>query len=183
MQIHWRAPDAIGERERRRCESRLVRLAEDRHDLVDVWIDVRARTHHRHGGDEVSIRALVRGAEIAARKKGNPSEVALSDALAAFEREIRTLRERREDLRTGALARGSTPPHLGILERIFFERGYGFILTDSGDQIYFHRNSVQGGLDFDSLVEGQRVALNYEPGREGPQATVVRPAPPDAPSL
>jgi cold shock CspA family protein len=74
------------------------------------------------------------------------------------------------------------PPHLGIVDRIFPEDGYGFVLTDAGEQVYFHRNAVQGALDFEGLVEGDRVSLNLEAGDEGPQATVVLPAPPDAPA-
>ena len=67
---------------------------------------------------------------------------------------------------------------LGVIDRIFREEGYGFILTDDGEQVYFHRNAVKEGLDFDRLEEAERVALNVEAGNEGPQATtVVRPPP------
>ena len=73
------------------------------------------------------------------------------------------------------------PPELGIVDAVFGAAGYGFILTDGGEQIYFHRNAVQGALAFERLTEGDRVGLNYEAGERGLQATVVRPAPPDAP--
>jgi ribosome-associated translation inhibitor RaiA len=43
---------------------------------------------------------------------------------------------------------------------------------------YFHRNAVKEGLDFDRLEEADRVGLNVEPGREGPQATTVVAPPP-----
>ena len=68
--------------------------------------------------------------------------------------------------------------HLGIVDRVFREDGYGFILTDDGEQVYFHRNAVKEGLAFDRLEEADRVALNMEPGREGPQATAVFAPPP-----
>ena len=44
--------------------------------------------------------------------------------------------------------------------------------------MYFHRNALHGGLDFERLEEGQRVGLDVEGGEKGLQATVVRPPPP-----
>jgi cold shock CspA family protein len=77
--------------------------------------------------------------------------------------------------------RPAPPPELGIVDELFLDEGYGFIVTDAGERVYFHRNAVHGGLEFEQLAEGQRVGLNLEGGAEGPQATVVVSAPPDAP--
>jgi CspA family cold shock protein len=74
------------------------------------------------------------------------------------------------------------PPELGIIDEVFADQGYGFILTDGGESVYFHGNALHGGLELEGLEEGQRVAFNIEGGEKGLQATVVRPAPPDAPS-
>jgi len=71
---------------------------------------------------------------------------------------------------------------LGLIDRVLVDEGYGFIITDEGNTVYFHRNAVSGGISFERLQEGQRIGLNVEPGEEGLQATVVVPAPPDAPS-
>jgi cold shock CspA family protein len=46
--------------------------------------------------------------------------------------------------------------------------------------VYFHRNAVRPGLRFQELEEGQRVALNFEAGEKGLQATVVAAPAPDA---
>ena len=67
-----------------------------------------------------------------------------------------------------------------MIDRVIAADGYGFILTDAGEQVYFHRNAVRGGLEFERLAEGERIALDFEAGEQGPQATVVLPAPPDA---
>jgi cold shock CspA family protein/ribosome-associated translation inhibitor RaiA len=182
MQIHWRNPNAIEEALRDRAEERIEALGEDHTDLIDVWIDVHVNTHHRQGADEVSLRAQVRGAEIVVRRQAEEAGLALRDALEAFEREMHKLRGRRGDRSRGAAA-PNMPPHLGIVDRVFPDRGYGFILTDSGDEVYFHRNAVQHELRFETLQEGQRVALNFEPGEKGLQATVVQPPAPDAPRV
>ena len=71
---------------------------------------------------------------------------------------------------------------MGLIDRVFLDDGYGFVLTDAGEQVYFHRNAVSGSLTFEALSEGQRVGLNVEPGRDGPQATVITDVPPDTPS-
>ena len=69
------------------------------------------------------------------------------------------------------------PPFLGVVDRVLRDDGYGFILTDGGEQVYFHRNAVKEGLDFERLEEADRVGLNIEAGIEGPQATTVVAAP------
>lgn len=179
MEIHWHNPGAIPESERERVEDRLLRLAAEREgDLIDVWIDVHENPHHRHGGDEVVIRCQARNADLVSRRKADEAGLALREALAAFERDVHDLRERRTGIRS---ERPAAPPHLGIVDRVHRERGFGFLLTDGGEQVYFHRNALRPELDFEGLTEGDRVALDLERGEKGLQATVVMPPPPDAP--
>lgn len=179
MQIHWRHPEVVSEAERSAVTERLEALAEGHQDLIDVWVDLHQNTHHRHGGDEVTIRCQARGADLVARRKAEEAGLALREALHAFEREVHRLREKRQDRRVEPA--GGAPPHLGVVDRVFPERDYGFILTDAGDQVYFHRNALHAELSFEGLQEGQRVALNFAPGEKGLQANVVQPPPPDAP--
>lgn len=179
MQIHWVHADVLPEEARHAAERRLEALGAGHTDLIDVRITVRTTGHHRHGGQEARIVGQVRGRELVAARSRLEAALALDEALDAFERELRELRAARAGTR---VERPAAPPELGIIDRVFREDGYGFILTDSGDQVYFHRNALHGGLAFESLTEGQRVGLNLEPGEQGVQATVVRPAPPDAPA-
>jgi cold shock CspA family protein len=60
------------------------------------------------------------------------------------------------------------------VDRVVVGEGYGFLRTDDGREVYFHRNCLKG-VDFDSLEPGTEVRFAEEPGRDGPQATVVRP--------
>jgi cold shock CspA family protein/ribosome-associated translation inhibitor RaiA len=175
VEIHWVGLTELEEAERAAVEARLEQLAEGHSDLIDLRIAGHTTRHHHHGGQEVRITCQARGREIVATRTRPDLGLALNEVVDAFEREVHRLREKnRERSRVGVPA----PPHLGIVDRIFREDGYGFILTDEGDQVYFHRNAVKEGLDFERLEEADRVALNVEPGREGPQATTVVAPPP-----
>ena len=178
MEIHWRNLDELGSDGRSAIEARLRDLDEGHGDLIKLWITGARTPHHRRGGQEVRLRCQARGRELVAARTRPDLGKALDEVLDAFEREVRKLRDRRADLRA---SEPSAPPQLGVIDRVFADQGYGFILTDGGEQIYFHRNAVQGALAFERLTEGDRVGLNYEAGERGLQATVVRPAPPDAP--
>ena len=63
----------------------------------------------------------------------------------------------------------------GTIKRIIRDRGFGFIRTSEGQEVFFHRSSLQG-LDFDALREGARVELEVERGDKGPRAASVRPS-------
>jgi cold shock CspA family protein/ribosome-associated translation inhibitor RaiA len=177
MEIHWRNVEDLAEPQREAAEARIRALAEGRTDLIDVRIVARTTRHHRHGAQEVTLTCQARGQELVATRTRDDLGAALDEVLDAFEREVWRMRDRRTGQRS---ERPAGPPELGVIDRVFRADGYGFILTDSGDSVYFHRNAVQG-LDFEALAEGQRVGLNIEPGDKGPQANAVVPAPPDAP--
>ena len=178
VQIHWRNPHAVSAEEREAVEDRIHGLAEGHSDLIDIWIDLEESTHHRRGADSVTLRCQARGTEIVTHGQGDEPTPALRIALDTFERDVKRMRERRTDRRS---ERPPAPPQLGIVDRVFPEKGYGFLLTDSGEQVYFHENAVGSGLRFSALQEGERVALDTEQGDKGPQATFVAPAPPEAP--
>ena len=61
----------------------------------------------------------------------------------------------------------------GIIKRLMRDRGYGFIATEDGKDIFFHRTALRG-LRFDSLKEGQSVEFEVETGPKGPRAAEVR---------
>jgi cold shock CspA family protein/ribosome-associated translation inhibitor RaiA len=179
VEIHWRNVKGLREEERLAVEGRLEALAADHQDLIDLRISAKPTRHHRRGGQEVRISCQARGTELVAARTRPELILALNEALDAFEREVRRLRERRRDRR---VERPAPPPVLGIIDRVFAAEGYGFILTDAGEQVYFHRNAVHGGLEFERLEEGQRVGLNVEGGEKGPQATAVVAPPPETPA-
>ncbi|MEX0725510.1 MAG: cold shock domain-containing protein [Planctomycetaceae bacterium] len=55
------------------------------------------------------------------------------------------------------------------------DRGFGFISTDGGTDLFFHSKNVQGA-SFEQLHEGQRVTYSEGRGPKGPCAENVTPA-------
>ncbi len=55
------------------------------------------------------------------------------------------------------------------------DKGFGFISTGGGDELFFHSSSVQG-TSFDQLREGQRVSFEEGRGPKGARAENVQPA-------
>ena len=54
------------------------------------------------------------------------------------------------------------------------DRGYGFIKTEQGEDLFFHGNDVEG-VEFNSLNEGQEVEFEKGQGRDGrPKAVNVK---------
>lgn len=177
-EIHWRNFQGLAAEEKEAIEGRLQALASERGDLVDVRIAGQSTEHHRHGAREARIAAHLRGKEIVALRSAPDERLALDAALDAFEREVRKRREIRDEVRP----RAAELPPLGIVDRVLREQDYGFILTDEGERVYFHRNAVRAPLRFEALEEGDRVSLNWEAGEKGLQATTVGAPPPDAPA-
>jgi len=178
MEIHWVNPNVFAEGVRSRVEERILALTDGRSDVIDVRITARQSGHHRHGDQEVRITCDARGKEIVASRTRPDAGLALNEAMDVFEQELGRMRSRRSEPRKGREAHAA-PPESGVIDEIRADRDHGFILTDAGERVYFHRNAVRE-LAFERLEEGQRVSLNLEAGDEGLQATVVRPPPPGA---
>ena len=92
----------------------------------------------------------------------------------AFDAVVRQLEDhvRQQDQRTTP-----NPPVLahGRVARFVAGEDFGFIDTEDGQEVYFHRNSVAGHA-FDRLRVGDPVRLSITDGEKGLQASVVHPA-------
>ena len=61
----------------------------------------------------------------------------------------------------------------GTIKKLM-DRGYGFIKGEQEEDLFFHRNDVEG-VEFNSLSEGQEVEYDQGKGRDDrPQAVKVR---------
>ena len=51
-------------------------------------------------------------------------------------------------------------------------KGFGFIETDDGEDVFVHHNDIQAD-GFKSLAEGEAVTFDIAQGEKGPRATNV----------
>ncbi|HHP3976406.1 TPA: cold-shock protein [Streptococcus pyogenes] len=52
------------------------------------------------------------------------------------------------------------------------EKGFGFISTENGQDVFAHFSAIQTN-GFKTLEEGQKVAFDAEEGQRGPQAVNI----------
>ena len=116
----------------------------------------------RHLGE----REVKKQAEVKALHK--QLRQAINDAFKAAGRRLQDYaRRQRGDIKSPALL-----PEAHV-SKIFPEKGYGFLTSDDGREIYFHKNSVLGRA-FPRLNVGTAVRFVEESGEKGPQASTVR---------
>ena len=61
----------------------------------------------------------------------------------------------------------------GIIRRLLEHRGFGFIQSEDGRNVFFHRSEVLH-VPFQTLQEGQAVEFTVEETPQGPKARRVR---------
>jgi CspA family cold shock protein len=64
----------------------------------------------------------------------------------------------------------------GSVKKVVFERGFGFIAADDGQEYFFHRSALDSSLTFDRLGGGERVTFEVERSDKGPRAGQIRAA-------
>lgn len=134
--------------------------------------------HHRQGKlYRVSVEIDVPGRRLVANH-ARPHDHAHEDAHVAvrdaFDAAARQLQDHAREWR-GDVKSHTEPPH-GRVVKLFAGQGYGFIELSDGQDVYFHRNSVEGD-GFDRLAVGDRVHVTVIEGEsdKGAQASIVRP--------
>lgn len=145
------------------------------------WCDavVESVGKHKHKGRQykVTVHLGLPGKTLHVNRTG-PKNLAHSDIYVAIRDSFNAATRQMEDfarIRRMDVKSHETPLH-GTVTRHFADKGYGFIETSSGEEIYFHHNSVIND-GFNKLGVGAEVRLDvaYGESEKGPQATTVRP--------
>jgi ribosome-associated translation inhibitor RaiA/cold shock CspA family protein len=97
---------------------------------------------------------------------------AINEAFRIAERQLRDFKDKSTD-HTKDLKHEAENQNLGQVAELNPERDFGFLLTNEGGLLYFHRNGLLNG-DFEELSLRQEVYYVEDMGDTGPIATKVR---------
>lgn len=147
--------------------------------ITGCHVIVEAPHHRRHQGNIYSVRLDIHVPDgelvISRERRGHHAHedvyVAIRDSFDAAVRQLEDYARRRR----GEAKRHEVPAH-GKVRKLFRDEGYGFIEMPDGSEVYFHENSVVGGV-FSTLDVGHevRLVLAEGEGEKGPQASTVMP--------
>jgi len=178
LQISFRGMDAsesAEEQVRRRAEE----LGEfsDRVVACRVVLEAVDQRHRQGRIYHVRVDLVVPGGPIVVDREPGKDHahedlhVAIRDAFDAVRRRLQDHMRRLE-----GRTKQHEAPAIGRIVRLFADRGYGFLETETGEEVYVHRNSVLDG-GFDALKVGDRVRYVVDPeeGEHGAQASTVMP--------
>jgi cold shock CspA family protein/ribosome-associated translation inhibitor RaiA len=156
---------------------RLDALDAPYHDVLHGRVTLVKSERHRRGSEEARVFLSLAGKTLSATRSGETLEDALYAVLKVIEQELHDFR----DIRRGRVQASGSGPR-GYIVRLFRDRGYGFIETESHQEVYFHANAVQG-IPFEKLHLDMVVDLDIETGNRGPQAARVTPRVLQSPGL
>lgn len=132
--------------------------------------------HHRQGRIyHVLVDLTVPGGKVVANRESGFNRahedlhVAIRDAFDVARRRLQDHMRRLEHQ-----MKRHEPSLIGHIVKIFVDRNYGFLGTKTGEEVYFHKNSVSGN-GFKKLKVGDRVryVVDLEEGEKGSQASAV----------
>jgi cold shock CspA family protein/ribosome-associated translation inhibitor RaiA len=126
----------------------------------------------------VRVDVIVPGGELVARREPphqhfhEDVSLALRDAFDGVCRELQDYAKvQRGDVKTHE-PRPEETRSRGRVVKLFPDRGYGFLASEDGHEVYFHEHSVRDGA-FPRLGVGAEVRFEEEEGERGPQASSV----------
>ncbi len=140
-----------------------------------VTLEVPNRTpHYDVLNHKVSVELSVPGDELVVSSEPNEHDnfndiyVTIRNAFDAVERQ---LKDYASQLKAPRVMQEDSP--YAVVNKMFLDKGYGFLLTPDEREIYFHENSV-AAPGFDRLNIGDTVRFVEARGDDGPQASHVK---------
>ena len=138
--------------------------------VLHLRLSIESTQHHRNPGFELRLVAAVPN-DIEVVRRGGEKLMPL--IVEAFDVLGLNLKERQRRLQKSVKLqepeRGSG--EVGIIKRLYPYESYGFLVTLTGREIYFHENALK-----EELAEGDAVLFGEADGDKGPAAAWVRPS-------
>jgi cold shock CspA family protein/ribosome-associated translation inhibitor RaiA len=144
-------------------------------DLYHVRIDMTVPGAELVVKREPSLRAALRQTDSEKHSKSYEPRAAHKDIFVVIRDAFKEARRQLQDFarRERGDIKLHAPPPTARVSRLFPDEGYGFLKSEEGNEIYFHKNSVLNEA-FNRLTLGSKVAFIEESGEKGLQASTVR---------
>lgn len=136
-------------------------------------VSIEGTAQYKAGGYEVLVVASIPNDTVVVKRKGEKVLPLLVDAFNTLGLQVKeVLRKRRKSaVKMPEAGRAATGD--GVIKSIFPFESYGFIMTPSGREIYFHENALKD-VAMEELAEGDDVRFGESEGDKGPCATWVK---------
>jgi cold shock CspA family protein len=165
----------------RACVMKNISTLEQRFGRITacrVVIKAPSERHRTGGACEVAIKLSLpqgRQVDIARSEKGEQTDDRLADPVVAIKTAFKRARRRLQDQarRMRGQVKSHDGPPVATVKRFDAVTGFGFLETQDGREIYFHKNSVRDG-SAGQFSPGTRVTFFEEMGNKGPQASTVK---------
>lgn len=161
----------LGKRALERIRKKAAGLDKYYQRITSCRVIVDPTDKHQGKGQRHNIRVevAVPGNEIVVKRQSQEDMgAAIRDAFDAARRQLEEYAEKQRD----TVPARPTQSRARVA-KIMDGKDYGFLETENGDEIYFHRNSVSNGA-FEKLEIGAEVQFTEEEGDNGPQAVIVK---------
>jgi cold shock CspA family protein/ribosome-associated translation inhibitor RaiA len=168
----------------RACVTKNISMLEQRFGRITacrVLIRGPSERHRKGGAFDVSIRlSLPQGREVdigrsEGRVRDAETDNRLLDPIVALNDAFKRARRRLQDhaRRMQGHVKNHDDPPIATVTRFDDAAGFGFLETQDGREVYFHKNSIlDGGASH--VAPGTLVTYFEEMGDKGPQASTVR---------
>jgi len=147
-------------------------------NLISCRVAVEKPHDNKRSRDPYRVRIAMRippGRELVVKREptdGSPNEPLTAVIREAFETARRRLLKLLEQ-QQGVIKTHPQQQTVAYVTKLFRDKGYGFIETFEGRELYFHRNSVLHD-DFNRLDIGTGVRFVAAEGDDGPQASTIQ---------
>jgi len=174
--FHQIEPTPELEADIRERADKLARLY-DRLTHCRVSVEALHKQHRTGNLFEVHIDMLVPGGELVVSREPHKAKeryaspdvrTAVRDAFKAAERQLKEYKRQ-----LNGEVKSEAPLLQAHVAELHPEEDYGYLITASGSLLYFHRNSLTGGIALENLKRGE--VLHYQPadGEAGPTAVKI----------
>lgn len=142
--------------------------------VLHLRVTIENTANHKEGGFEVRLVATVPNDTVVVKRRGEKVLALLVEAFDVLGLQLKEIVRKKQDHKSvkaqGAVLGGNGS---GVIQRLFPQDSYGFIVTSDSQEIFFHEAVLKDMLMTD-LKEGDPVMFGVTEGEMGPQATYVR---------